>query len=167
MKEYFANDKHLVLVEEKIIEESESEVASAEAYLQQFDKRKVELAISHKVCKILLNNLVRYFKSLVEDGLLKEQEAVEFYEGIEKSLFHVDSCSMKLHPGEQKRHDDCPCNKDNIEINDALEVTRTISAGVETEANEDDIEMPRNTKELKHDLMEAFGRVPEELKTGE
>ena len=137
IQKYFMNDKHLEMVEEKIIQESESEVAMAEAHLLQFDKSDVELAVSHKVCKILLNNSVRYFEGLVENGLLKEQEAMEFYEEIQANLFQIDSCNMKKHPGEHTHHGRNGGHTTDIEIDDG----HPISTGAKTDPPMVDVDM--------------------------
>ncbi|KAL7566093.1 hypothetical protein ACA910_003869 [Epithemia clementina (nom. ined.)] len=133
MKDYFANDKHLALLQERIIGESEAEVKLAEAHLQQFDEVEVELVISHKVCKILLNNSVRYCESLVEKGLLKEREASDFFEKVQQLLLKVDSCGMKIHSHNlAPKNDVVISRRGDLDINDTTEMTRPTSARIET-----------------------------------
>jgi NhaP-type Na+/H+ or K+/H+ antiporter len=83
-----------------VIEESQSEFKKAEAFLEKYDVKQVEVAVSHKLCMILLNSGVHYIESLVNHGLLKDQEAEHLVEEIEESLDSVLSCTAEDHPGE-------------------------------------------------------------------
>jgi hypothetical protein len=71
----------------------------------------VQLAVSHKFCKILLNMGISYMGKLAKVGLLKESEAECFVEEVEEYLDHVLSCDEKSHPGQLTIPDD-----DEIEI---------------------------------------------------
>lgn len=83
-----------------IIEESQKQFKKAEAILEELDFKQVEVAVSHKLCMILLNSAFHYIEGLVNHGLLKDQEAEHLVEGIEESLDAVLSCSAEDHPGE-------------------------------------------------------------------
>jgi NhaP-type Na+/H+ or K+/H+ antiporter len=83
-----------------IIEESQSQFKKAEAILEKYDVKLVEVAVSHKLCMILLNSAFHYIEALVNHGLLKDQEAEHLVEEIEESLDTVLSCTAEDHPGE-------------------------------------------------------------------
>jgi hypothetical protein len=83
-----------------VIEESQVQFKKAEAILEKYDVKQVEVAVSHKLCMIILNSGVNYIEALVEHGLLKDIEAEHLVEEIEESLDAVLSCTAEDHPGE-------------------------------------------------------------------
>ena len=83
-----------------VLLESEAQFAMAEAELDQFDKHVVELAASHKFCKILLTCGIQHMAKLVSVGLLKATEAEPFIEELEELLGHVISGDVGHHVGE-------------------------------------------------------------------
>lgn len=100
MKEQFM-DTNLSKAEEQVIAESEGQVKRAEEELTKYPSREVQVIVSHKVCKIILNNLVEYEERLVESGLVKNQESEEYLGEVQESLTAIDSCAAgDHHPGE-------------------------------------------------------------------
>jgi len=111
-------DSELTEAAKLVLDESKRQYEMAEAAIIMFDKKTVELAISHKFCKILLTMSVHYVEKLVEVGLLKETEAEPIVEEISEHLDHVIACEMDTHPGEEEMkavydlHDDHPIPED-------------------------------------------------------
>jgi NhaP-type Na+/H+ or K+/H+ antiporter len=99
-------DSELSEAAKLVMEESHKQYNMAEAALNQFDPKVVELAISHKFCKILLTMGIFQMEHLIKVGLLKESEAEPFVEEIEENLDHVLSCDEEQHPGEIDIPDD-------------------------------------------------------------
>lgn len=69
-----------------VVEESAEQYKLAEGSLKGFDDKVLELAISFKFCKILLNTGVGYFENLVALGMMKETEADPVVKEIETHL---------------------------------------------------------------------------------
>ena len=84
-----------------VLHESQIQYEMAEAALNEFDREIVELAVSHKFCKILLTMGISNVGKLVKVGLLKETEAEHFVEEIEEYLEELISCKEVNHPGEK------------------------------------------------------------------
>mmetsp|Transcript_32553 Transcript_32553/g.48197 ORF Transcript_32553/g.48197 Transcript_32553/m.48197 type:complete len:852 (-) Transcript_32553:201-2756(-) len=83
-----------------IIQESNIQLSLAEKELKNFDAKTVEVAASHKLCKVLLNFMIKYITDLTKSGMLKESECEHKLEEIEFHLDHVLSCDESKHPGE-------------------------------------------------------------------
>lgn len=99
-------DSELTEAAKVVMVESKQQYDLAEAKLKEFDEKVLELAISHKFCKILLTLSVTYIERLVALGMLKETEAEPQIEEIEEQLDHVNSCDMAHHPGELEHLED-------------------------------------------------------------
>lgn len=89
-----------------VIEESMSERRLAEACLEKYPAKDVEMVVSHKFCNILLNKGARYIENLNRTGLLKDREAEEVLEKIQHALHQLTSCALEDHPGEIPMTDD-------------------------------------------------------------
>lgn len=90
-----------------VMAESQKEIERATNDLDtKLDRKVVQLAASHKFCKILLNRGVKYVEKLASYGLLKESEAEELVEEIEEMLDNVISCDLEHHEGEIEFLDD-------------------------------------------------------------
>jgi hypothetical protein len=85
-----------------VLHESEIQYNMAEAALNEFDREIVELAVSHKFCKILLTMGISHVGKLTRVGLLKETEAEHFVEEIEGYFDELISCKEAHHPGEKE-----------------------------------------------------------------
>jgi hypothetical protein len=100
VKEQFDEDQDYAEVAKQVLQESSSEVDKAIAKLESFDIRDVELILSHKIIRVLLNNTVSYVEELAESGLLKEQEATRYLEEIQETWNKMEICDLDNHPGE-------------------------------------------------------------------
>jgi hypothetical protein len=67
-------DKELSAAAKAVVEESTEQCRLAEDSLKGFDDKVLDLAISHKFCKILLSTGAGYFENLVALGMMKETE---------------------------------------------------------------------------------------------
>jgi hypothetical protein len=83
-----------------VMEESRTQYDLAKAILNEYDPKVVEVAISHKFCRILLTAGIFYLEKLAKTGLLKESEAESLVEKIEEHLDLVLTCERADHPGE-------------------------------------------------------------------
>ena len=99
-KEEFVTERDLSDAEARVVSESEDQVKKAEKALSKFPHKHVEVIVSHKICKIVLYNVVEYIENLVESGLLKRPEAEDMLSEIQKSLRDIDTCKVLEHPGE-------------------------------------------------------------------
>jgi hypothetical protein len=106
IQEFQDADSELSEAGKVVIEESQKQFNMAEAVLCQLNPQIVQLAVSHKFCKILLNIGISYMEKLVTHGLLKESEGEHFVEELEGYLDHVLSCDELHHPGELTTRDD-------------------------------------------------------------
>jgi NhaP-type Na+/H+ or K+/H+ antiporter len=76
-----------------VLEESRLQVSMAKEDLEKkLDKQVVELAVSIKFCKILLNKAMRQIDKLVKYGLLKDSEAGEMVDEVKELLDGVILC---------------------------------------------------------------------------
>jgi NhaP-type Na+/H+ or K+/H+ antiporter len=87
----------------RIVQESKIQVGLAVDVLLREDIDDVYGTSSHLFCKILLNKAAKLVASEVHSGLLKESEANEFIEEIEKRLHLIKHCS---HAGHGKLSDE-------------------------------------------------------------
>lgn len=83
-----------------VLHESILQCALAESNIKNIDPKIIELATSHKLCKILLHQSMSHIEKLVRTGLLKESEAEHFLEELQEDHDHVLSCDLKEHPDE-------------------------------------------------------------------
>lgn len=102
MREFQSADSELSEAARVVINESEAQWQLAEAVLHSYKRSDVENVASHKFCTILLNSGQHYISKLVKAGLLKDDEAEHWVEGIEHHLEHVYACNEEDHPGELK-----------------------------------------------------------------
>jgi NhaP-type Na+/H+ or K+/H+ antiporter len=79
-----------------VLAESQSEIDMADLN-GNLDNAIVQVVVSKKFCKILLNKGIRFIDKLVQHGLLKESEAEEMVESIEHLLAAVIACDMEDH----------------------------------------------------------------------
>jgi hypothetical protein len=100
VKEQFDEDADYSEVAKEVLQESAAEVDQALAKLTSFNSRDVEVIVSHKIVKALLNNVASYVEELAESGLLKEQEATQYLERIQETLNKIEVCDLDHHPGE-------------------------------------------------------------------
>jgi hypothetical protein len=84
-------DNELTEAAKVILGESEQQYRLAEDYLRRFDEKVLELAITHKFCKILLNIGVIHILKLVSLGMMKETEAEPMVEEIEERIHHINA----------------------------------------------------------------------------
>ena len=87
-------DSELTEAAKVVLGESEAQYQLAEASLKKIDEKFLDLAISHKFCRILLNNGVDNIEKLVALGMMKETEAEHLIKEIEENLHelnHYDS----------------------------------------------------------------------------
>ncbi|GKY99725.1 hypothetical protein MPSEU_000926500 [Mayamaea pseudoterrestris] len=75
-----------------VLEESQTEWHKAEKALNRRDQTFVERSVSHKFCSILLHSSIVYIGKLVDQGLLREQEAEKWVEEVELELDGVNKC---------------------------------------------------------------------------
>jgi NhaP-type Na+/H+ or K+/H+ antiporter len=75
--------------ERTVIEESMSERREAQACLDKYEAKDVEMVVSHKCCNILLNKGARNIVHLNKTGLLKDREAEEVMDRIQRALHPV------------------------------------------------------------------------------
>jgi hypothetical protein len=102
-KEEFQDaDSELSEAGKVVIQESEIQFGMADAALNAFDHKLVELAVSHKFCKILLTMGISNVGKLQRVGLLKATEAEHFVEEIEEYLDELVTCQESHHPGEKE-----------------------------------------------------------------
>jgi len=80
----------------QVILESKAQYGLATVVLREHEK-EVKVTTSHLFCTILLNKAATRVESVEHSGLLKEGEASELFEGIQKNLFVVRSCSCTDH----------------------------------------------------------------------
>mmetsp|Transcript_29516 Transcript_29516/g.81122 ORF Transcript_29516/g.81122 Transcript_29516/m.81122 type:complete len:874 (+) Transcript_29516:259-2880(+) len=113
MTKEFAVDAEFEETVSTVVAESESEVEEAMKFVQNYPLNEVELIISHKVSKIIINQGVLYVEELVKNGLLKEQEAGEFLEELDENWRHVDHCT---HKGLGKKHDTTEEEEEDIVV---------------------------------------------------
>ena len=76
-----------------VLEESQAEWLKAEAVLKKQDRTDLETAVSHKFCSILLNSSIIYIGQLVEQGLLRDDEAEHWVGEVEAELAELNACS--------------------------------------------------------------------------
>jgi hypothetical protein len=98
--EQFDENEDYAEVAKQVLKESASEVDQAILKLESFDSKDVEVILSHKIIRALLNNTVSYVEELAESGLLKEQEATRYLEKIQESWNTIETCDLGNHPGE-------------------------------------------------------------------
>jgi len=79
-------DSELTEAAKVVLGESEAQYHLAEASLKKVDEKFLDLAISHKFCRILLNNGVDNIEKLVALGMMKETEAEHLIKDIEENL---------------------------------------------------------------------------------
>ncbi|GKY99730.1 hypothetical protein MPSEU_000927000 [Mayamaea pseudoterrestris] len=90
----FENAEHeLSKAGELVVRESQLQYLKAEAILKKQEPSDLEQAVSHKFCSILLNSLIIYVGRLVEQGLLKDEEAEHWVAEVEVELADVNACS--------------------------------------------------------------------------
>jgi hypothetical protein len=97
VKEQFDDDEAYAEVAKQVLKESAAEVDQATLKLESFDDKDVEIILSHKIIRALLNNTVSYVEELTESGLLKEQEATRYLEKIQESWNKVAACDLGNH----------------------------------------------------------------------
>jgi hypothetical protein len=97
--------------ERTVIEESMSERRLAQACLDKYPAKDVEMVVSHNFCNSLLNKGARYIEHLNKTGLLKDREAEEVLDKIQHALHHVTSCDLEDHPSEIPMADDDDSHK--------------------------------------------------------
>ena len=85
-------DPEISAAAKTVVQESKEEWLKAEKALNRRNQVFVERAVSHKFCCILLNSSIVYIGKLVAQGLLREQEAEEWVEEVEKELDGVNKC---------------------------------------------------------------------------
>ena len=100
VKEQFLEDKRLERADEQVVAESEAQVKKAEKALSSFPPKDVGVIMSHKVCKIILHNVVEYIENLADSGLLKHQEAEGMLKDIQEQVTGIETCVTLRHPDE-------------------------------------------------------------------
>ena len=105
-------DSELTEAAKVILDESEKQYQLAEASLKNIDEEVLDLAFSHKFCRILLNIGVDNIEKLVSLGMMKETEAEHLIKEIEENLHelnhhvrkHKDPSSNGESKGQQQNH---------------------------------------------------------------
>uniref|UniRef100_A0A7S2Y4E6 Cation/H+ exchanger domain-containing protein n=1 Tax=Entomoneis paludosa TaxID=265537 RepID=A0A7S2Y4E6_9STRA len=82
----------LSAAEAQVIKESEEQCQVAELFLTSLPEDKVKVYVSHIFSIILLNKLVKQVEELANASFLKDTEAEEFLEHIQKELFETEHC---------------------------------------------------------------------------
>ena len=100
VKEQFDDEIEFAPAVKDLLLESEAEVAKAAEKLASYDQRTVGIVMSHKITRVLLNNVASFVEELSESGLLKEQEATGYLEKIQGIWNEVEICDEENHPGE-------------------------------------------------------------------
>lgn len=91
-KEFGLSSSELSDAATQVMRESEEQIEKAKAVLDQEDPSDVHRVVSHKFCCILLNRAAKHVHVLVEQGLLKEEEAEDWVSDITKELEGVYHC---------------------------------------------------------------------------
>ncbi|GKY99732.1 hypothetical protein MPSEU_000927200 [Mayamaea pseudoterrestris] len=92
-EEFSGVDNELTEAGKMVIVESKMQCSKAETALKKEDPSVVERVVSHKFCSILLSSSIAHIKALVEQGLLKDDEAEHWVQEVEKDLSIVDACT--------------------------------------------------------------------------
>jgi len=92
-KAEFCSGNALSPTERALFEESFAQVTRAEAVVATLNKSDVDKIVSHLLCSILLNSAANYIGDLIRSGLLREQEAEEYLDEIEKQLEGLEGCA--------------------------------------------------------------------------
>jgi hypothetical protein len=91
-REFEKVDHELSKAGKMVVQESQSQFLRAEEILKKQDPSDLERAVSHKFCSILLNLLLIYIERLLQQGLLKDEEAEHWVEEVETELRDVNDC---------------------------------------------------------------------------
>lgn len=85
--------------DEQVIEESNAQIMLAEADLKGIDTDDVNLIKGHLVCRILLNNAIKYVVSLSRQRLIPEKDANEMVELLTGYSERILLCRRLYHEG--------------------------------------------------------------------
>jgi len=129
-REFASAENELSEAVKVVIDESLRQWMEAKKALKSHKKADVARVTSHKFCAILLNAGAHYVTKLVDQGLLKDDEAEHWVREIEEHLEHLLSCELENHPGEMH-----------------LDVLDDEDTGVESGRDKDTaFELPESTK---------------------
>lgn len=87
-------DGFLSMVERKILDESNVQVAAAYESLHEIDEAKLKKFMSLKLCGVLLNSAAIHISKLVDAGILKEQEGEHYFEHLEHDIDNIKLTKM-------------------------------------------------------------------------
>jgi len=121
ISEFQDTDSELTEAGKIVLAESNRQYRLAEEALGELSPKLVEVAASHKFCKIILTKGIIYLEKLVDIGLLKESEAEPYVEQMEEYLDHLVSCDETHHPGEVET-EDADSNEGGLEQEQSAEV---------------------------------------------
>lgn len=85
--------------EEKILEESNAQVALAEADLEDVVFEDKERIKGHMLCRIILSGAVQYVETLSEQGLIPEKDATDLLDYLNELLDDITVCRNYIHEG--------------------------------------------------------------------
>lgn len=97
-EEHFASSPP-TLAEEKVLEESKTQVLLAEGDLDGIDRDDVERIKGLMLCRILLNEAVQYVETLSKQNLIPVKDAGEVLEELGECIENVTICKKFDHEG--------------------------------------------------------------------
>jgi len=83
--------------EEKVIEESNAQCALAQADLDDIDREDVARIRGHKMCRIILNDAIKYIDELAHQELIPEKDAGETLDQLNEYIDYVTVCGRHDH----------------------------------------------------------------------
>jgi len=92
-----ADSTGLSEAEKLVLGENEVEIRKASKVLEEVPRAYYEGAVSHIVSAIALNQQGEKIRELLEQGILKDDEAAVFFQEIKHDLDHISLCARKLH----------------------------------------------------------------------